>query len=202
MKKLIISILLALLINNNSFAKDIVMENQNEAFEQFAVELIQDEKNPTFDREFLESKQLDYSLESLHLICDFLIDADKKELNLQPYEALVRLALRTGAYVGETVRKHDKNIEWNWMQYDDAIKLQPEISQYYTKSLGTQFLMVGINRKELNKEDSYLQFSFPINKVLKNLENGKEESVYAFAITQLNLQTEIKNMETDSKNLK
>ena len=196
MRKLILLILLVLFMNN-SYSKELVMENQNDAFNEFAIQLVQDEKNPTFNREFLKPKQLDYSLESLNFINKFLIDADKKELHLMPYEDIVRLALRTGAYVGETVRKNDKNIEWNWVEYDEAIKLHPEISQYQEKSLGTRFLLIGTNKK-----DSIVHFSFPINKVLKNLENGDEDSVYAFAITQVKLQDEMQNLEMDSNNLK
>ena len=195
MKKLILLILLVLFINH-SYAKEQVMENQNDVFNDFATQLMQDDKNPTFNREFLKPKQLDYSLESLNFINEFLIDADKKELHLMPYEDVVRLALRTGAYVGETVRKNDKNIEWNWVEYDEAIKLHPEIGQYQEKSLGTRFLLIGTSKK-----DTFVHFSFPINKVLKNLENGDEDSVYAFALTQVKLQDEMQNLEIDANNL-
>ena len=168
------------------------MENSNEACAEFAQQLIQDDKNPTFHKEFLKPQDLDYSLQSLHTICAFLIHADKKELHLEPYVEVVRLAMRTGAYVGETVRKNDQKIDWKWVEYDEAIKFHPEIAQYQAKSLGSHFLMIGTD-----KEDSFTHFSFPINKVLKNLENGEEDSVYAFAMTQLTFQTEIQNGDND-----
>ncbi|MCH4245295.1 hypothetical protein [Acinetobacter gerneri] len=174
------------------------MENQNDLFQDLAAELALNDSNPTFNREFLDPQKLDYSLESLNYICEFLIDSDKKELNLQPYTDLVRLTFRVGAYVGETIRKNDKNKEWAWFEYDEAIKHYPSIDQYYEKSLGTQFLMVGMNKTKA-------QFSFPFNKVLKNLENGEEDSVYAFAITQLLLQElpdEIQNVDLDLNILK
>ena len=198
MRKLIITVFLALSINNG-YAKEIIMENQNEAFAQFADQLIKDEKNPTFDREFLNPQDLDYTFHSLHSICAFLIDADKKELHLRPYEDIVRLALRTGAYVGETIRKNFKNITWNWVEYDEAIKFHPEIAQYQEKSLGTRFLMIGT---VTDKEGTIAYFSFPVTKVLKNLENGEEDSVYAFAVSQIVIQDEMENAINDSKNLK
>ena len=48
MRKLILLILLVLFMNN-SYSKELVMENQNDAFNEFAIQLVQDEKNPTFN---------------------------------------------------------------------------------------------------------------------------------------------------------
>lgn len=63
---------------------------------------------------------------------------------------------------------HNKNREWYWLQYDEAIK-------DYPTSPSTQFLMAATK-----KNDSIVHFSFPMNKVIKNLAYGNADNVYNF----------------------
>lgn len=90
----------------------------NREFSDLSLTLLQDREEPTYKREFLDEKKLDFSIQSLkHL------DAYLEAVHVEPPQEddLVRLVLRSGAYLGEVIRRNSPN-EWNWVAFKEAAK--------------------------------------------------------------------------------
>jgi hypothetical protein len=155
-----------------------------------AHQLIHDDKNPIYNQSDLKSEDLDYSVESLHLISTFLINSNRKNLTSLNEENLTRFIQRVGAYVGETVRRNDKNRTWYWLEYDDVVNQLPQIGEIYPRVSSRQFVLSGVK-----KNDSTILFSFPMNNVIKNLANGDSDSVYNFATLHLEMDERMKNQD-------
>ena len=83
----------------------------------------------------------------------------------------MKFALRAGAYVGEVIRRRSAPPKaWHWVDYDEAVRLDPRLSSL-GKGLGTIAILW----------DGQDGFCFPLGKVGKYLENGAEDSVKLFA---------------------
>ena len=141
--------------------------NQSDALNGLAHLFYDDQETPTLGYQNLDAKKLDFSIDSLSHVNDYL-EKVRKDKNVQANWSAV--VLRAGAYVGEVVRLNDKKTSWIWIDYNDAIKIDPVI-QTYGKSIATAAVLY----------DGKKGFLFPLAKAEKYLINGKEENVQFFA---------------------
>jgi hypothetical protein len=138
----------------------------NREFSDLSFMLIQEQQRPSYKRELLDERKLDFSTESLKHLDQYL-----EALHAAPpkKEDLVVVVLRCGAYVGEVIRKNSPS-EINWVAFEEAAKYSD-----YVKGLGHSLGTAGIlwvNAKTM---------CFPLAKICKFIENGNEDSVYFFA---------------------
>ena len=161
----ILAFVLSLIAPFASYGQSV--KNQNAALSDLSRMFFEDRTNPTFGIRYLNPQKLDFSVESLKHVDEYLetIRKDKeveKEWN--------RVVLRAGAYVGEVVRRNDKKTLWQWVDLDTA------------KSLDSQFFgsMPKVVASAAMLYDSKSGFAFPLAKIEKYLENGSEDSVYFF----------------------
>jgi hypothetical protein len=139
----------------------------NEEFAGQAHMLTGDAANPTWKRELLDEKQLDFSPESLkHL--DAYLEAVHGE-RPQTDDELNRVVMRCGAYVGEVIRK-SSSVKLNWAAFKEAAKFS-----HYVSDVGFSAGTAGILWADAQT------MCFPISKVIKFIENGAEDSAYGFA---------------------
>ena len=122
----------------------------------------------TLGRELLDPRKLDYSVESLRHV-DAYLEAVRKNKDLQ--KSWNRTVLRAGAYVGEVIRRNDKNVRWQWVDHDGAQAINPKYFGALGKSIATAAVLF----------DGKGGFAFPLAKVEKYLDNGSADSVYFFA---------------------
>lgn len=135
-------------------------------FSDLSLMLTQDDEHPTYMRELLRREELDFSLESLKQLDEYL-----EVLHHNPPEGtdFMRLALRCGAYVGEVMRKQLPGT-FHWVTHEEAAKYSKFIAEA-ERSVATCGILWENNES----------MSFPLGKVCKYLENGNEDSVYFFA---------------------
>ncbi len=150
----------------------------DEEYSDFSLMLTQDEENPTFKHELLNPKKLDFSLESLRHIDEYLEYIHK---NTPEGNDFLRLVLRCGAYVGEVMRKHSSK-EIHWVSYEEAEKHSESIRKFGYTVASAGILWHGPE-----------SMSFPLAKVCKFIENGNEDSVYSFAKVLLEIDAEKNN---------
>lgn len=74
---------------------------QDLAFQDLSIMLTEDTENPTYKREHLNPSLLDFSLESLHHIDEYL-EVVHKSAPIDDSD-LMRVALRCGAYIGDAI---------------------------------------------------------------------------------------------------
>lgn len=134
---------------------------------------------PTPLKEFLDPQRLDYSLESLKLV-DTYLDKIRKNKKLLTEDQLIKVIVRCGSYCGEVVRKLSKN-DLYWIDYDTAISVDSRVKSF-EKSVYTYYILFS----EPNN------FSFPLTKVGKYLDNGPEDSLYFLAVMLLSPATDPK----------
>ena len=139
----------------------------NRPFEDLSLMLWQVENDKTYKHELLVPEKLDFSLESLKHIDDYL-EAIHNEPPAED-EEIIKIAIRTGSYVGEVIRKNTN--QFDWLEYKQAAKVDSMVKQ-----LGMQLGTMAILWQEPNN------ILFPFSKILKYIENGNEDSVYAFGM--------------------
>jgi len=166
----ILSFLLALIAPFASYGQSV--QNQNAALSDISRMFFEDRINPTVGIRYLNPQQLDFSVESLKHVDEYLeiIRGDKelkKEWN--------RVVLRAGAYVGEVIRRNDKKTKWQWIDLETAKTLNPEFFRSMPKVVASAAILY--NGKS--------GFVFPLAKVEKYLENGSEDSVTSLAQVML-----------------
>lgn len=135
------------------------------AFAELAQMLTEDERQPTYGREWLDRRQLDYSLLSLKHVDDYLA-----RVHAAPPsdEEKFRVVLRCGAYVGEVMRRSMP--QFHWVEYDEGAR--------YSEPLASMELGWGT---AVVLWSSSKDMAFPLGKVGKFIQNGREDSVYSFA---------------------
>jgi hypothetical protein len=139
---------------------------QDAAFQDLAHMLWQDDEAPTYKRELLDALALDFSVDSLAAIDRYL---DAIRLDKLEEGDLLRIVLRCGAYVGEVVRRHS-SVELHWVDYDEAAR-----ESKLVRDIGRHIGTMGVLRGGPD------QMCFPLGKVSKFIENGREDSVLLFA---------------------
>ena len=145
----------------------------SELSQMFFMELPDD---PTPGLELLDASRLDYTVDSLALVDDYLDKMRKRTLEDEGYGKVV---LRAGAYVGEVVRRNVQSKEYHWLDYDGAVKVSSMVKDF-GESLGTAAVLW----------DGASGLSFPLGKIMKFLENGREDSVQFFAKVMIDKATE------------
>lgn len=140
---------------------------EDEALSGLAEMFISLPDDPTPGAEMLNASELDFSVESLAAVDDYLDAMRQRELE---DEAAGKLILRCGAYVGEVIRRNAQGKTYHWLDNEEAVRLDGSIADF-GESLGTAAILW----------DSATGFTFPLGKVMKFLENGREDSVRFFA---------------------
>ncbi len=148
----------------------------DQAYSDLAVMLVQDESNPTYKREIIDSEKLDYSIESLHHLDECLEIIHKSPPD--GYDFL-RLVLRYGAYVGEVIKKNSIE-ELHWIECKEAAKFSKMASEF-EDSISTSGIL-------WQDEET---MCFPLGKVCKFIENGNEDSVHFFAKVILEYESDL-----------
>lgn len=112
----------------------------------------------------------DYSIESL-LEVDVFLDAVRPEKDRIEWLVYTNTILATGAYIGEVLRRHgDKR--WEWMNFDDFMRLHADTAA-----------QMGIKKEWVNVAAVLAAgkaITLPFNKVMRNLEEGPENSVHLY----------------------
>jgi hypothetical protein len=128
--------------------------------------LTQDDENPVYMREIIDSSKLDFSIDSLKHIDDCL-----EIIRNNPPEGneFLRLVLRFGAYVGEVIRRNSKK-EHHWVEHKEAAKFSKMVESF-EESISTAGILWRDNKV----------MCFPLGKICKYIENGSEDSVYFFS---------------------
>jgi hypothetical protein len=144
-------------------------KDQTPAFSDLAQIFFKDRE--TFGRENLDRRRLDFSVESLKHINDYL-EAIRKDKDVEKQGVTrEKVVLRAGAYVGEVIRKNDNKVQWRWIDREGARQVEPKLFGPYAKTIGTAAVLY----------DGRKGFALPLAKVDKYLNNGAEDDVYSFA---------------------
>lgn len=125
----------------------------------------------------LDRDQLDYSLDSLLLVDQWLADLHTinrlQSATGQAGESLMRdgrgdnSVTFAGLYLGQVVRLHSP-LDWQWQRFDTFLSANPVFTEHYGIEPGLdQFVLVGPQGA-----------ATPINSALKRVVHGKEESVH------------------------
>lgn len=138
----------------------------NDANQDLSLMLIDNPNDPVRNYEFFDGKPMDFSVESLNILDDYL---ESLRAELPENEDLVKITLRAGSYIGEVIRKNS-TIKYNWLEFKEAVKLNAQIENLGF-GLGTAAILWA-------EPDNFI---FPLAKVLKRLENGSEDNVHFFA---------------------
>ena len=138
----------------------------DDKFFELAALFSEDQQRPTLRQALLNQETLDYSLESLKHVDAFL-----EQFHSTPPEGdeAARVVLRSGAYVGEVIRRNSSH-QLYWVTFKEAARCSKLV-----KGLEHSLATAGILWKDPQN------MCFPLAKVLKYLENGSEDSVYSFA---------------------
>ena len=129
--------------------------------------LCDDLENPTYMRELLDPEILDFSIASLQHV-DAFLDA-LRAAPPQQEDDVVRVVLHCGAYVGEVSgRIRQRNCTGLPSKKPQEVRPMP-------KGLGFSAATAGILWRDPEN------MCFPLAKVCKFIENGREDSVFAFA---------------------
>ncbi|GBF52111.1 hypothetical protein LPTSP4_36490 [Leptospira ryugenii] len=146
------------------------LDNLNAEMEGLAEMFFDNPESPTYNIAFLDKSKLDFSLASLEFVNTFLNSIHQK-LNDVPDIKMNALVLRTGAYLGEVIRRNSNHKKLQWISYEKASSLNSKI-----QGIGESISTVAILYEE--RKD---QFFFPLGKVLKALHFGHSEDLKAFA---------------------
>jgi hypothetical protein len=141
---------------------------EDEAFADLSQMFFRFPQDPIFRAELLKKEALDFSVDSLQAVDDYL-----EAIRAAPPEgaAFQKVVLRAGAYVGEVIRKAGLEEDSHWIAYDEAARISPKTYGTLEKSMAS---IASLH----HGGDA---FTFPLGKVCKRLENGEEDSVCFFA---------------------
>ena len=129
-----------------------------------------DFKNKVFRKEFLDISKLDYSLESLKQIDEYL-EKIRLVISIDTDDYFFTV-LRAGAYCGEVIRKEVGEENLAWIAYSSIVN-ENEKLENKQQNLDSSYI--------LSTKDS-LRLS-PMSKVQKYILNGEEDSLYSYAQT-------------------
>ncbi|MBI2256989.1 MAG: hypothetical protein HYU58_20385 [Proteobacteria bacterium] len=115
----------------------------------------------------------DYSVASLLLVDRYLDAVRGIRAQLKP-QTYTNIVLATGSYVGEVVRRRSDK-PWEWMNFDDFMQQHADTAAAF-----------GITAEKLNVAAVLAAgkaITLPFNKVMRNLEEGPENSIHFYAIS-------------------
>lgn len=133
----------------------------------------QNAKRPTPYKQFLDPKKLDFSLDSLHHIDDYLTEVKKTDATKLSALDIKLIQLRCGAYCGEVIIRNSQDAV-RWTTYEDALKNYKELSQFDIERV-TQFILVNDKKQTLG---------FPMGRVENFLSFGLAESLYQYVVNE------------------
>jgi hypothetical protein len=143
------------------------VKDQNQALLELSQLFFADSEKPTFGRELLDPSRLDFSIDSLKHVDEYLESIRAAKGIDANWNTVV---LRAGAYVGEVIRRNSAHTQWRWLDYDTARSLNPKSFDELGKNIGTAAVLYNGSG-----------FTFPLGKVAKRLKNGSEDSVFLYA---------------------
>jgi hypothetical protein len=153
------------------------METVNDIFEEFAECFVGtvDGDGEIVHPEHLDRGKLDYSLASLKIVDKYLAYLHTNRTEEMGRE-WVKAVLWGGAYVGEVIRRNTPQ-KYDWVDFDVFIREYPGTTQLLgeEKQLGFCALL----------SSGGGDFIMPINKMLRFIHDGPEDSVYFFAACEV-----------------
>lgn len=137
----------------------------NRALRDLSVMFSSHPKDPTFGMQYLDRSKLDYSVRSLKYVNQYLDKVRKQKMTrLQ----LMKVILRTGAYVGEVLRRNDKASKWIWIDKKRYAQMQPKFAKMFANQIGIQAVLFSEKKGSM---------TFPLGKVQKYIINGPEDNL-------------------------
>ncbi|HKI34163.1 MAG TPA: hypothetical protein VKA46_20085 [Gemmataceae bacterium] len=153
------------------------MENVNDIFAEFAACFAGtlDGDGQIVHPERLNRSRLDHSLLSLKVVDEYLNYLHENRPQ-QMGRDWVKAVLWGGAYVGEVIRRNAPR-EYNWVDFDEFIQEYPDTTRLLgeEKQLGFCALLTPGGGG----------FTLPINKMLRFIHDGPEDSVYFYAACEV-----------------
>jgi hypothetical protein len=129
-------------------------------------------------REHLDRARLDYSLESLRVVDDYLLKVHSTLDIEKQFPVLECIVMRTGAYMGEAMRRNSGDIPLNWVGYENLHDLIG--SAAFEKHVGEAFIF---NRTVLAAGNRLL---FPLKAVMRRAVDGEAaENIYQVALDEV-----------------
>ena len=182
MKKQLLISLLCLMLNGGAVLWAQEEEGANGDVEGAAVDLFNEFAEPlTQHLRHLKVKNIDFSIESLDAVNQYLDKVRKKKMSEEERRLV---CLRAGAYLGEVIRKNDQESLWNWYRYDDAMASNLGNIKQYADIMPTTLVLY-------SKEMGLL---FPMAKVEKYMRRGKTENLRSYAERATHFGLSKKNM--------
>jgi hypothetical protein len=123
----------------------------------------------------LKRDKLDYSLDSLKVVDEYLEYLHEHRPEPMGRE-WAKAVLWGGAYVGEVIRRNAPR-EYNWVDFDEFIREYPDTTRLLgdQKELGFCALLTAGGGG----------FTLPINKMLRFIHDGPEDSVHFYAACEV-----------------
>ena len=143
------------------------IEFKDSALNGLAMMFYMDENPATFRRDLLEVAALDFSVESLLKVDEYLLKIRKKKGIDEEWN---RIVLRCGAYVGEVIKQALPEGTYHWVDYETATTIDSMVKDF-GYGAGTAAILYHSPRA----------FVFPLAKVEKCLEYGKADNTHFFA---------------------
>jgi len=119
--------------------------------------------------------KLDFSVESLKEVDKYLAKVRKKKLTEEEQKIIV---LRCGTYLGEVIRTNSPK-DFDWVHWDNA--KNDFMQKHFARDLTTVYIIL---------KKSSGNYLFPLAKVYKFIQNGKEDSLWVFAMWALDIKSE------------
>jgi hypothetical protein len=148
---------------------------RDKSMESLAVMFYDAPQDPTPDVQVLSKDKLDFSIESLSHVEEYLDFVRTQKHTGKPLHILV---LRVGGYIGEVIRRHATHKHWHWLDFPEASKLDADIA-----AMGNS---IHVSAILWDARKGRSRFVFPLGKVMKYLQNGQEDSVKFFAQVVIN----------------
>ena len=160
------------------------IEYKDREYNELSIMFYADREDPTFGVEHLDPELLDYTLDSLDHINEYLSKVREKADIVKDWNKVV---LRCGAYVGEVIRHCSTEHTFHWLDYNDALILGKDLLDRYNYSIAPAAVLYRETR----------WFCFPLAKVEKYLEHGAEHNVKSFAKVILRQEQRELNVDGD-----
>lgn len=122
----------------------------------------------------LSRNKLNFSIESLHAVDQWLSALYSRKINVESDEAAESI-IWCGAYIGEVIRRNSNNL-YLWAAYTEYMDGRKDsLRSIIPYNFGTQFLLVTASGK----------VTLPINKVCRWLDEGPENNIHFYAQAEL-----------------
>jgi hypothetical protein len=144
------------------------IEHCDQAVADIAELFVGSSPEPTPWEELLRRELLDFSVDSLEHVNAYL-----ESVRQQPGvdDVRNRICLRAGAYLGEVIRRNGLPEDWHWLDYENARKINQKSFDQFGHCISTAFVL----------RQGGESFCFPLGKIHKYLENGREDNTRSFA---------------------